>query len=356
MCGLAGIVSSSGIDPQLLPRMGDAIAHRGPDGQGYLTHRPGSGIEVGRSVNGGGRVSPTVGFAHRRLAIIDLSEASDQPALDESGRLALVFNGEIYNYVELRAELESLGHTFRTSGDTEVLLRSYAEWGPDCLRRLVGMWAFAMLDLERRQLFLARDRFGIKPLFYARAGDALYFASEIKSLLQVPAIRREPDEATMRRYLLTGAVDDRPRSFFEGISQLAPAHHLSVPLVPGGPEPQPERYWSTPAEAFTGSREEAANEFADRFGDAIRSHSRSDVPVGTCLSGGLDSSSIVCIADRLRGAGEIPRYAHSGFGYLPDNPEYSERRFMAAVVERTGIEMTYVEVTPERFAEALLLI
>ena len=358
MCGIAGALSPSGFDPNLLRVMGDAIRHRGPDGDGYLLHAPERGLQVRRELDseearGAGPV--TAGFAHRRLAIIDLSEASDQPMVDSTGEFAIAYNGELYNYVELREELEGLGRPARTSGDTEVVLNAYAEWGPDCLRRMVGMWAFAILDLRRRVLFLALDRFGIKPLFTALAGGTLYFASEIKALLSVPAVKPEPEEAVVRKYLLSGRVDESPETFFSGIRRLPPAHHASLPLDQPPSQPRPQRYWSLPDDTpFKGTRADAAEELKRRLSESVRLHLRSDVPVGTCLSGGLDSSAIVCLAHELRQGGTVPQYTHGGFGYLPQDPAFSERRFMDAVVERTGIEMTYVRPTPERFSSALL--
>ena len=359
MCGIAGSFSPRGIDAELLPRMARSIGHRGPDGEGFLLFGDADGIRVSTEGLEGARPRgpDTVGFAHLRLSIIDLSEANDQPMTDASGELALIFNGEVYNYVELREELKGLGHEFRTSGDTEVVLASYAEWGEACLERFVGMWAFVMLDLRRRVLFLARDRFGVKPLYYSSDGGALHFASEIKAFLDTGAVRTEPDEDVVRRYLLAGATDETERTFFRGIRSLPPAHSMTLELDRDPPsDPFVDRYWSIPEEGYRGSRADAASEFRSLFFDSVALHARSDVPVGTCLSGGLDSSSIVCVAEELRGRGEIPSYTHSGFGYLPDDEELSERRFMEEVVRATELQMTYVEVTPERWAEALPLI
>jgi asparagine synthase (glutamine-hydrolysing) len=354
VCGLAGAVRGGGLDVAVLPEMADSIAHRGPDGRGYLLWRPGDELRMRRSVDGAAPGEATVGLVHNRLSIIDLREINDQPLVSEDGSLALAFNGEVYNYVELRSELESAGHEFRTSGDTEVLLAAYREWGPACVERFVGMWAFALLDAANGRLLLSRDRFGIKPLYYALTGGAIYFASEIKALLRVPGFRPEPDEAAVRRYLLTGGVDETDGTFFEGVRSLPAAHNAIIPLDRPAAEPRAERYWSIPEEGYEAGREQAAREFAELFADSVRVHARSDVPVGTCLSGGLDSSAIVCVADRLRRAGQIPHYAHSGFGYVPGDLAYSERQYMEAVVEQTGLDMTYVEVSSDRFAEALV--
>jgi asparagine synthase (glutamine-hydrolysing) len=354
MCGIAGAISTRGIDPSVLIRMGDVLEHRGPDGEGYVLG-PGEGRlarlsrdEVTRSND-----APSVGFAHRRLTIIDLSERSDQPLIDGSGELAIAYNGELYNYLELREQLEGAGHSFVSSGDTEVVLAAYREWGPGCVERFVGMWALAILDAAGRRVFLSRDRFGIKPLFLARVGEALFFASEIKALLEVPGLSVEPDEKAMRRYLLDGVVDNTERTFFAGITRLPPAHNAVISLV-GPPDPRPMRYWSYPAQDGQLPRTEAAKRLRALLEDAVRIHARSDVPVGTCLSGGLDSSSIVCVAEELRAAGQIPRYTHSAFGYLPQDEAFSERRHMESVVSRTGARMHFVDTDLDRFVEKLL--
>ena len=353
MCGIAGVISPRGFDPAVLAEMASAIRHRGPDGEGYLTWAGGDVAASPRPLPESPRRESTVGLAHLRLAIIDLREVNAQPLVDADRSLAVVFNGEIYNYVELREELQAVGHKFETTGDTEVLLAAYAEWGSACVERFVGMWAFALLDGPRRRLFFSRDRFGIKPLYYCLSGGALYFASEIKALLAVPSIGPLPHEAAVRRFLLTGATDESERTFFEGIRSLPPAHNMAFSLDEA-PAPKPERYWRVPPEGYAGDRLAAAGEFERLLTESVRLHARSDVPVGTCLSGGLDSAAIVCVADGLRRSGAIPSYAHSGFGYLPDDPAYSERAYMEEVVQATGLEMTYVEAEPRGFADALV--
>ena len=351
MCGLAGTVAPAGVDRAALAAMGEAVRHRGPDGHGYLLWRPGEEPRMQRDTGRPGEPA-VLGLAHRRLSIIDLGSHNDQPMVSGDGTLALSYNGEIYNYLELRRELERLGHSFRTDGDTEVLLAAYTEWGPGCVERMIGMWAFAMLDAPRRRLMLSRDRFGIKPLYWTRADGALHFASEIKGLLAAPGVDPEPDAGIVRRYLLTGAAEESERTFYEGIRSLPAAHNAFVG-VDDAAEPRLERYWSVPPEGSSPVGEEAAERLLELFSDSVRIHARSDVPVGTCLSGGLDSSAIVCVAEELRERDAIPRYAHSGFGYVPEDPEQSERHHMEAVVRSTGIRMTYVEVGDERFADAL---
>jgi asparagine synthase (glutamine-hydrolysing) len=360
MCGIAGAINpAGGIDPSALLRMSDRIEHRGPDGEGYLIASP-ADARLGRSareqIADATSTEAAVGFAHRRLTIIDLSERNDQPMVDGSGDYAIAYNGEVYNYLELREELSRLGHSFRSEGDTEVVLEAYKEWGAECVKRFVGMWAFAILDRPGRTVLLSRDRFGIKPLYHARIGDALYFASEIKALLALPGLEVEPDEEVARRFQLSGIVDFSERTFFRGITQLPPAHNLRIPV--DKPEAlRPARYWSYPPQngrAVTSS--DAAQHLRELLDDSVRIHARSDVPVGTCLSGGLDSSSIVCLAEELRAAGEIPEYTHSAFGYLPEDEAFSERRYMESVAESTQARMVFVETDLDRFVEKLLAI
>lgn len=357
MCGIAGIVAPAGLDPAALERMSAALQHRGPDGEGYLLYRPGAPLSARASAEprGPDRGPPTIGFAHRRLSIIDLTERSDQPMIDATGRCALIYNGEVYNYIELREELERLGHQFRTTGDTEVVLTAYQQWGFECVHRFVGMWALAIVDLELRCLFLSRDRFGIKPLFYTVARGALRFASEIKALLAVGDVEPEPNDDAVRRFLLIGRVDCSEESFFRGIFALPPGHNAIVPFdTPTAVRPR--RYWSCPAPRAETSRPEAAEELAALLRDSVRLHARADVSVGTCLSGGLDSSAIVCVAEGLRQRGAIPSFAHHGFGYVPRDPAYSERPYMDEVTRRTSLRMTYVDSDPERVLQIIPLV
>lgn len=341
MCGLAGIVAPAGVDPAALQRLGDTLAHRGPDGDGFLVWSAGAPLRATPRPEGGG----TVGLAHRRLSIIDLTHAADQPMVDADAELALIYNGELYNYVELRADLLARGHRFVGTGDTEVLLAAYREWGRDCVQRMVGMWAFALLDTRDGSLLLSRDRFGIKPLYWTRHAGGIVFASEIKALLAIGA-SREPDERVVRRYLLTGRVDESEATFFSAIRQLPPAHDTLIDLR-APDDLRPRRYWQPPATAAD-RRVTAAD--VERFGallrDSVRIHSRSDVPVGSCLSGGLDSSAVVCIAAELRDVGDLASYRHHGLGYVPADEALSERRFMDVAARRAGVAMTYV--TPTR--------
>lgn len=327
--------------------------HRGPDGCGYLLHGHGLPLAVADRLGDprlAGPAPATVGFAHRRLSILDLSAGSDQPMVDSSGRYGLTYNGEIYNYIELRNELSKLGHAFRTQGDTEVVLNAYKEWGTDCVQRFVGMWALAIVDATNSQLFLSRDRFGIKPLFYCFVFGELRFASEIKALIAGGNLELEPNVDAVRQFLLVGRADASDESFFRGILHLPPAHNALInfdePLTV-----RPVAYWSLPRRQAVPAQ--PAEEFSALFHESIRVHARADVPVGTCLSGGLDSSAIVCVADELRKRSEVPSFAHWGFGYVPRDGGHSERPYMERVVDQTALRMTYVDTSQERALEVI---
>jgi asparagine synthase (glutamine-hydrolysing) len=277
MCGIAGLTRP---DRDLLSRMLDVIVHRGPDG---------SGMEVNDSV--------AIGM--RRLAIVDI-ETGDQPQYSDDRRLALVFNGEIYNAPELRGDLQRRGHRFTTDhSDTEVILRGYEEWGGDVVAHLIGMFAFALWDGGRGELFLARDRLGIKPLYYAAGGGAFRFASEIKALLQDPSVPRAVHQETLHRFLLFRVHDATEHTFFDGIDRLLPGHAM---VVRDGAIAEVRRYWNPPVNPeFTSARSDAdyAEEFAGLFDRVVRRHLIADVPIGIPLSGGLDSSGVACTVARL---------------------------------------------------------
>jgi len=275
MCGIAGLFHADvpkPVDPARIKAMADVLAHRGPDGSGVWT-------------------APGVGLGHRRLSIIDL-EGGAQPMLTPDGRVAITYNGEIYNFREVRAELEASGHAFATGSDTEVILAAWRQWGPDCLSRFNGMFAFALYDADRDSLFLARDRLGVKPLFYAELSDgALIFASELKGLLVHPRLRREISAEAVEDYLAYGWIPD-DASIVAGVKKLASGHSLLVRR--GFSVPAPTRWWdvdfSNPSTRPLKSLEE---ELEERLRAAVRSRMVADVPLGAFLSGGVDSSAVV---------------------------------------------------------------
>ncbi|MBX9642630.1 MAG: amidotransferase 1, exosortase A system-associated [Novosphingobium sp.] len=277
MCGIAGIFHLSTpkpVDPLRVERMCDAMAHRGPDGAGVWT-------------------APGVGLGHRRLSIIDIA-GSPQPMASTDGAAMLVFNGEIYNYRELREELKGAGAEFHTDGDSEVILAAWQHWGPDCVSRLHGMFAFVIYDQRARTLFLARDRLGVKPLFYAPLSDgSLAFASELKGLLAHPLLRREVDPLAIEDYLTWGYVPDH-RSILQGVMKLPAGHTLL--LRHDAPLPAPSQYWDVSfAERRNGRAADLEAELLHLMRQAVTSRMVSDVPLGAFLSGGVDSSAVVAL-------------------------------------------------------------
>ncbi len=277
MCGIAGIFHLSTpkpVDPARIERMCAAMPHRGPDGQGVWT-------------------APGVGLGHVRLSIIDLA-GSPQPMASSDGRAMLVFNGEIYNYRELREELRGAGFEFRTDGDSEVILAAWQRWGADCLPRLHGMFAFAIYDLTQRTLFLARDRLGVKPLFYAPLSDgSLAFASELKALAAHPLLRREVDPLAVEDYLAWGYVPDH-RSILAGVHKLPAGHSLL--LRHDAPLPSPRQWWDVSfAERRQGRAADLEAELLHLLRQAVSSRMVADVPLGAFLSGGVDSSAVVAL-------------------------------------------------------------
>ena len=278
MCGIAGIVDIAGrrpIDPILLHRMTDRLTHRGPDGSGF-------------------HLGPGVGLGHRRLAIIDLA-GGHQPLFNEDGTVAITFNGEIYNYRELMTELEGKGHRFRTRSDTEVIVHAWEEWGQNCVTRLRGMFAFAIWDDTRQTLFLARDRFGKKPLYYSLLNDGrLLFASEMKALLTCQDISRRINPQAVEDYFAYGYVPES-KSIYKDIAKLAPGHHLTV--VRGGAPGRATKYWDIAFDDLHrfGNEQEAQEELVHRLREAVRMRLISEVPLGAFLSGGVDSSAVVSL-------------------------------------------------------------
>jgi asparagine synthase (glutamine-hydrolysing) len=348
MCGIAGIVSLSGFNPQVLISMTHVAKHRGPDGFGmvYFDARASGAGECFHDNDGIPRFEkPIVGLGARRLAILDLSNLGNQPMGIEDGQLWITYNGEIYNYVEIRAELESLGHRFRSATDTEVILRAYQQWGASCVDRFKGMWGFAIYDRNRRKLFCSRDRFGIKPFYYFATPSLLLFGSEIKQLLEHPSVDRVVDEAVAFQYLTQGVQDHSDATFFRGIRQLPGGHSLHIDLSRPALAMRVEKYWELPILAQRGVGERSYIEaFTDLFEKAVRQHLRSDVPVGSCLSGGLDSSSIVATASSADASSQI----HS-FSSCFDDAALDERPFILEMVSSAGLAAHWIFPKPEGF-------
>lgn len=330
MCGIAGIVASKGFDPAILVNMTQLIRYRGPDGFGFAFARPGERADVEIIHNETRRPAdphPVIGLGNRRLAILDVSTAGNQPMQVDQGAHTITFNGEIYNYKEIREELERSGYKFRSHTDTEVILRSYQQWGPECLQRFNGMWAFAIWDRSKQRLFCARDRFGVKPFYYAVYGGNFYFASEIKQILQATGMPRVANPRTSLHFLEWGLLDHSSETFFEGVHQLLGGHSLT--LEPFGPlSPQIQRYWELRTEPRLDLTDEAGiNEFRGFFESAVNLRLRSDVPVGISLSGGLDSSAVACKAKEI-----APETRFQTFSACFDDARIDEREYVLAVL------------------------
>ncbi|MDP1808302.1 MAG: asparagine synthase (glutamine-hydrolyzing) [Actinomycetota bacterium] len=278
MCGIAGLLwfeAGRPVNINELRAMCDLMEHRGPDDEGFF-------------------VKNNIGLGHRRLSIIDLSSAAYQPMSNENGTIWLTFNGEIYNYLELIPELEAKGHKFKSHADSEIIIHAYEEYGTDCVQRFNGMWAFAVWDETKQRLFLSRDRFGVKPLHYYLNKEVICFSSEIKPILARFPELRSTNEPYLYRFLTTGVPNYNDETFFAKIKSLAPAHSMTVNKRG---EYKTWKHWDYNRESVNQTYDYSAPEetFRELLKDAVRLRLRSDVPIGTCLSGGLDSSSIVAL-------------------------------------------------------------
>jgi len=327
MCGIVGIMDLVGQREQdrgLLARMNQVQLHRGPD-EGGEHHEPG------------------VALGHRRLAIIDL-QSGQQPLFNEDNSVVVVYNGEMYNFAGLRVELERAGHRFRTHCDTEVIVHAWEEWGEKCVRRFGGMFAFALWDRNRRQLFLARDRLGKKPIYYATTQDGRFlFASELKSILAEPSISRELDPQAVEDYFALGYVPD-PKSIFKSVRKLAPGHTLLVQS--GSRVVEPREYWDVDFNGpkSNGSVADTAAELISRFREAVRIRMMSEVPLGAFLSGGVDSSAVVAM---MAGLSTDPVNTCSiAFG----EKDYDESRWAKMLAERYHTNHHAEQVDPDDFS------
>ncbi len=374
MCGISGIVSARAVEPSVLTRMAQAARHRGPDGEGYVfftrsgavclggadtprsayelssAHRPVGLIEAPRGLEQPAHVA----FAHRRLAILDLSPSGHQPMSYRDGRYWIVYNGEIYNYLELRAALRAEGHEFVSTSDTEVLLAAYAHWGKACLSRLNGMWALAIYDRQRNELFLARDRFGEKPLYYWRGPDGIFaFASEIKQFAHLPGWAPKINVPRACDFLAYGLMDTTDETMYGDVFQLLPGHlALLNPerllSSPAGMRIESQRWYALQPAQFAGGFAAAADEFRERLTDSVRLRLRADVPIGSCLSGGLDSSAIVCTIRELLGDARTEGQQKT-FSACSTEAAFDERKWADIVVAATRVDAHFIYPSIEKF-------
>jgi asparagine synthase (glutamine-hydrolysing) len=332
MCGIAGVLHQERggrAEPEVLRAMSAVLSHRGPDDEGF-------------HVVGG------VGLAHRRLSIIDLAQGR-QPLYNEDRSVVVVFNGEIYNYQELTRRLEARGHRFRTRSDTEVLVHGYEEWGPDLVEELRGMFAFALWDEGRRRLVLARDRLGIKPLYYHVRPGLLVFASEVKALLEHPGVPRELDPEALDPYLSLRYVPG-PRTLFRGIRKLQPGHLLVADE--GGV--RLSRYWELPEEDPSPAAAEAAQErFTEIFEESVRLRLIAEVPLGVFLSGGLDSTAVLAAMSRVAPDRRFKTFNIGYQGTSAEDERANEDAYARLAARAFGAEHHEVRLSDEDFREAL---
>lgn len=329
MCGIAGVIGPEPPSPERLKTTLKALGNRGPDAEGQGSYAIGSSH---------------VTLIHTRLAIIDLDPRANQPF--EQDGLVLCYNGEIYNYLELRQELEDLGHAFATRSDTEVLLRSYREWGMDCLDKFEGMWAFALLDTAAGRLVLSRDRFGEKPLFTWKRGDNLFFASEVKALAALAGAKPAVNTDQILRYLVNGykCLHKQPVTFFDEIREFPAASAAELPLgAAAAVELRPRAYWTLSHGPQKMTAEDALEGVKERLFQSVELRLRADVPLAFCLSGGVDSATLAAIAAK--------KFGHDihCFSVIDKDPRYDESENIAAMVEWLGCKHYVVHTSTEGF-------
>lgn len=375
MCGIIGFLRFDWqkISLDLCARLSEMIAHRGPDDEGFLL----ANFVTGEHQIAGGSSTPRdvyqatfpftpkirldqvntsgcdLALINRRLAILDLSPAGHLPMSTEDRSLWLAYNGQVYNFVELREELQELGYRFFSNGDSEVILKAYQAWGTDCFRRFNGMWAMAIWDVQAKKLVLSRDHFGIKPLYYWRTENIFAFASEIKCLLELGA-PRDVNEGLVYDYLNLGLLDHTNETFFAHIQKLPPAHFLEINRTN---QIKIERFWDfeVSPELHSEKTGKYAEQFKEIFIDSVRLRLRSDVPIGSCLSGGLDSSAIVTVANNLMFPTERcdVHARQKTFSSCFDDPRFDEREYIQEVLQATQAEANYIFPQPDEFLAEL---
>lgn len=326
MCGICGMLNfESEINKNSVKKMNQVIKHRGPDDEGFFFDK-------------------NIGLGNRRLSIIDI-KSGHQPIHNEDCTIWITYNGEMYNFQEVRKMLEGK-HIFYTNSDTEVIIHAYEEWGEDCVKRFNGMWAFALWDSKKKKLFLSRDRFGEKPLYYFDDGKKFVFASEIKAIISDENIERMPNDKIIYQYLVYGLHDQDENTFFKNIKRLPPAHYMTVDEK----GIKIKKYWdlkiNDKIDFSSKNDEEYAKKFYEILEDSVRMRLISEVPIGTCLSGGLDSTTIVTIINKLlksKGVSEkLIGKRQKTFSAVYKNKEVDEREYIEEVAKKTRLEKNYV--------------
>jgi asparagine synthase (glutamine-hydrolysing) len=375
MCGISAIfrLNSKEAPLRLIRAMTETVRHRGPDDEGFVVfyrERPGfimyggkdtpTGVYHGRFSYSPSRLFPedippgAFGcLGHRRLSIIDVSATGHQPMSSHDGRYWIVYNGEVYNHVELRKELESLGHEFQSQSDTEVILHAYRRWGSLCLSRFNGMFAFVLFDLLERKIFATRDRYGIKPLYYwFSPGGFVAFASEIKQFMSLPGWRATVNGQRAYDFLNWGILDHTEETLFAGVKQVRGGEFVDCCIDNLQGDLPICRWYAVSPEPFKGNLSGAATAFRHVFEDAVRMRLRADVPVGSCLSGGLDSSSIVCVANSLLRERNL-EFLHKTFSAFSEIKEFDESAYVREVTNESKVEDYHTYVRIDGLPEAL---
>lgn len=371
MCGISGIISRvNGFQVNALANMNNLAKHRGPDDEGYVLLN----LNTPSFVCAGGEDTPvaswdsntgyqpkehikdlqfdfSIGLGHRRLSILDLSPLGHLPMCDSSSKFWITYNGEVYNYIEIRDELTQLGCQFKTDSDTEVILQAYIQWGKKCVEKFEGMFAIAIVDLNKQELFLARDPFGIKPLYYwVSLNGEFCFASEIKQFTNFPGWKALMNKPRVFDYLYYSLTDHTEETLFENVYQLKPANRVlfSLNQLPNWVQGRPietETYFRFKPSPKAKDFEAAKQQFLVKFQESVKLHLRSDVPIGSALSGGLDSSAIVCEINKIlkeEGKSDLQKT----FSAISDIPKYSEQKWMQEVIDYTKVSAHYV--TPKK--------
>jgi asparagine synthase (glutamine-hydrolysing) len=328
MCGFLGYLAPIGqLETSKLRGALDTIAHRGPDDEG-----------ISRYNVAGGELC----FAHRRLSIIDLSDNGHQPFVDGSGRYSMVYNGEVYNYRELKFELMQLGHSFSTDTDTEVVLEAWKAWGKDAWVKCIGMFSLVIYDLDEEKLILVRDAFGIKPLYYSQNNDVFYFASEIPAIQALHSVKFTLNQQRTYSFLVWSHYDYGDQTFYNEIKQLQPAHFVTYDLKKRKLAQQERWWWPAIDENINITFEEAAVKLRSMFLQSISLHLRSDVPLGIALSGGVDSSAVTCAVKKIE-----PELALKTFSFIAEGSSDSEEHWVDVVNAQTFANSSKVYVKPE---------
>lgn len=355
MCGICGIYTDKDCIKENIVAMNSLLRHRGPDDEGYLAVNDATGeyknLSGSDSVDKIKKLLPRISksdfnnynlfLGHRRLSIIDLSENGHCPMSDNSEKIWITYNGEIYNYIEIRAELEEFGYKFKSNCDTEIIIYSYLHWGENCLQKFNGMWAFAIWDGRRNKLFLSRDRFGVKPLYYYHKNNVFAFCSEIKPLLLAMNEKAEILEDKIPFFVLYGNRLNTENTYLKNIKSLQHSHYL---IFSGG-KITVKKYYEIPEKTLSTNEDELKTNLTELFSDSIKLRFRSDVKVGTCLSGGLDSSSIVAFSNL------IDQKGIETFSAVWSDPACDETRYIDLVNERFGSHPNKIEPNESNFAE-----